>query len=998
MKPAPFRPIFDRIAETRRRIITGICLSGLGRLVFWLLSFTMALLLVVDWTPTATWHRVFFYAGCIGGLIWIGIRHVWSPVLRTRPDDFIAHLWEEKTPHLSDGLIASVKFAQRWDGTFKGSRPMVEKLAKWVGEEIAAIDIRQIAPWTACRDVWLRVAGAAIIWLAVLGLAPDFIKSGLAHLLTPDKSNRHDGITVQDRTLVGDVTVSFIFPDYLKRSSKVIPNSTGNMVVPKGTRIDIEATTVEPQSGAFLMVDDREVPAQLSDARKLRASLVAERPADWRFGTIDARQQRALEATKRTIRLEPDLSPVVQLNTPETDQEMENIRDVPVVYSVRDDVEIGRVSIGIALAGDLENAIKIEQTGVQGNRFEGADDIDLSIIDAQAGDRLAIFVEAYDTNQVDGPQRGVSEVRFITIRSPSEKHLKLTDDLNKTIGMFLDRLADRLEFNVNTPSTQTYERWQTLHSETLLALDHLGKIIAQMVEDPLMPKEITNALTERMKKLRGAVDNEGQYLGQVPSDTTNPSAGKKTMAGIIDHTESLIIYIEAMVARLALENLSQLAQELRGAKDKLKALITAYKARPNEALKGRILRNIKRLKDRMADLQTKLSKLRQKMPKEFLNLEGFKQDDVGKGLSKTRSQLEEIERMLDEGRVDEALNEIDEMSKALDELTDSLDQDMQDLHDTANPQQQRAISELMDQARDLMKQQDDVRRDTQNLDEAQQAARKEMLKKELKSRLDDLKKEVLALRQDVDGLARHPWTSRSDEDLNTLNQRVQGLSDAVEEERLVGALERAELVKRPLSQLGYAARFQPKLSDAKSQVKRATKRDDTIIELLSDMLRQMKQQQNSPSQAASNEQLRQRQAGLEEAARRLKQSMGEKAKQIPGLSGEATQQLQQIREAMGRAGKELGRQQPGRARPGQREAVAQLRGLMKSLKNAAKPQQAQRGGERGRQRSREKVKIPGADDHRTPDAFRKDLLDAMKDKAPERYRDEVKRYYEALVE
>lgn len=61
---------------------------------------------------------------------------------------------------------------------------------------------------------------------------------------------------------------------------------------------------------------------------------------------------------------------------------------------------------------------------------------------------------------------------------------------------------------------------------------------------------------------------------------------------------------------------------------------------------------------------------------------------------------------------------------------------------------------------------------------------------------------------------------------------------------------------------------------------------------------------------------------------------------------------------------------------------------------------AESGGEQdgdGREASREKVKIPGAEAHRVPEEFRKDLLDAMKQGAPERYRGEVQRYYEELV-
>ena len=51
----------------------------------------------------------------------------------------------------------------------------------------------------------------------------------------------------------------------------------------------------------------------------------------------------------------------------------------------------------------------------------------------------------------------------------------------------------------------------------------------------------------------------------------------------------------------------------------------------------------------------------------------------------------------------------------------------------------------------------------------------------------------------------------------------------------------------------------------------------------------------------------------------------------------------------------------------------------------------------GREASREKVKIPGAEAYKVPEEFRKDLLDAMRQGAPERYKGEVQRYYEELV-
>jgi hypothetical protein len=48
-------------------------------------------------------------------------------------------------------------------------------------------------------------------------------------------------------------------------------------------------------------------------------------------------------------------------------------------------------------------------------------------------------------------------------------------------------------------------------------------------------------------------------------------------------------------------------------------------------------------------------------------------------------------------------------------------------------------------------------------------------------------------------------------------------------------------------------------------------------------------------------------------------------------------------------------------------------------------------------RHKDPVRIPGADESSAPRAWRQELLDAMKEKAPERFRDEVRRYYEELV-
>ena len=73
---------------------------------------------------------------------------------------------------------------------------------------------------------------------------------------------------------------------------------------------------------------------------------------------------------------------------------------------------------------------------------------------------------------------------------------------------------------------------------------------------------------------------------------------------------------------------------------------------------------------------------------------------------------------------------------------------------------------------------------------------------------------------------------------------------------------------------------------------------------------------------------------------------------------------------------------------------------MEGLRQAAQPQRAQRqqGEQQGRQQSRERVRIPGADDYEAPAEFRKELLDAMKQRPDAEWQEQVKRYYESLIQ
>jgi uncharacterized membrane protein YccC len=160
----------------------------------------------------------------------------------------------------------------------------------------------------------------------------------------------------------------------------------------------------------------------------------------------------------------------------------------------------------------------------------------------------------------------------------------------------------------------------------------------------------------------------------------------------------------------------------------------------------------------------------------------------------------------------------------------------------------------------------------------------------------------------------------------------------------------------------------------------------------------------------------QRMAKKQEEVRRdaneLSQRMQALAQEIPLFGGEPQQSLDNAGSEMGRA---VGSIQAGEL-PGavghKRRAADELGKLRQALEQAAQQQQGGMpmplggtGSGRGRGRdegmmgkmSAAELEIPAQDRNRATPQFRKELLEAAKQKAPEHFEEAVRRYYEELI-
>lgn len=1000
-------PAFDKIRRAlraaRRRLMWRVTVVATG----WFLAAVSVSLLVATllagWGLSgAAWRWVLLAGiGIVGALtMW---RNAWRPARRYRGDEAVASALEDALPSLQDGLLACVQFEREW-GQDLQAPGLVGALSERVAARLSKADLRTLISMGAARRPWKAVGAAGLVWAAASFTGPRVLERGLASLFPSPRTT--DGRSIETGPLVGDLQIELIFPDHIGRAPQVIPNAIGDIEAPKGTRARIKATTVERARRVVVHLGDAELLLSLSaDGREVSGEFVVQENTKWFFQLDDMNGDRLVENVERRIRVQPDRIPEVELLLPAEDLELDDLRSLTVRWQASDDHGLSRVNVVIGLASDPDNAERLGQEGLKGRSGQGVDDIDLRLVQAQPGDRLAVYVEAFDNNGVDGPQRGVSKTRYVVVHSPQAKHYALTDSLRELIELLLGGLAHRLEVDWHAPGAALPETIASLQASSQKAAMAMAKVVEQMADDPLTPEEVRLALAGRLGSLESSIRLEAEGAERLEGQLTEhlkPAINRvqKASEAAIEQLEQAVILVEAMVARLALEDMAALTDEIQQARENLKELIKAYRDNPSEQLKKRIMRDIQRLRQRMKEIKERMARLSQKLPEEFLNLDGLKKDDVAKGLEKSTDQLDALEKMLEEGKIDEALAALDEMEKALDELDKSLNEDMQSLHEESNPQMQKAISELMDQTRDVMKQQAKIAAETEAAAKAEAERTQKILKEELAEQLAGVKEKANQLEAQAGAVNPRHLPSFAEDELAHLGQRVGDLQRALGREQLREALEMSERALDHVEALKRFARHDPRAEENQAHLEKgrglARELTKDLAKLLEDaQQRQAKARQPGSPEFDENQRLGEKQRQVAQSAGKLIKRMQSAAKKVPQLGDKPMQQAQRAQQSMEQAGQQLAEQRPGGARPGQQQAMSELRNLMEGLKKSNQPSKADRG--RSRRTRQQRVEIPDADDHDAPAAFRKDLLEAMKEKPAEAYREQVKRYYESLV-
>jgi len=939
-------------------------------------------------------------------------------------------------PWLESDIRSVLELSREWQrGQARFSRDLLLALETQVAGGLAGL-----RPARVVRAVELGwpLAGLALVLLAyaaALTVAPDAMRTGFARLLVlPPQAPTLSA----DEPIVADLTVRYIYPPHTGRASQTVVAFSGDLLAPKGTRVELEARSLVDAESAEVHLDTKRVLAEMASGR-LRVAFTIEAQGTYRFVVKPRGKRGVLRAGAHRITLEEDRPPRVELFAASDEIEVLPQRKIELGYQADDDYGIAEVVLVWRVGDGPEERRTLRRLAPPERSVEGKLEWDLAGVALKPGSRVAYRVEARDNDGVAGPKVGASRTLYLKVTSPREKHEALIVRQAELFEGLLGILADRLEL----PSRPTDENASAIvrnvaetHRREEMLVQQMGAMVSAIRADPLAPSVLGETMGTVAERLGPLLQRESERLKDLGARERKQLLRAGEVGRLLEENgrhvealERLVILLDDLLGRQRIEGLVQVAEEMAHARDRLRTLLAEYRKSRDEKVKHEIAQLVAQLEARAAELEARMGELAQELPDEFLNREAILNLSVGE-------RLAELREMLEHGDVTRAMEALTRLSRTLDDLARVLDGNLRAFRRERFAAEERALSRMLDRLADISAAQEAIAGETGEVAERLRQRVREATRNTLSEVARRLIGDSEWVAKKLGEMKREALTQHDREVLDRARQRTEDLRRALGEGDLeeargmaraaAAAIEmltedlrdevavapwrqpgRGEAVSRSLDRAEEAL---PKIAEIVDAIEQALPRQERLLgaderarlaqlavkerETMRRLMRLQSELGGGGKRGDGESAGGAEKGDAEEGAAQEKGKGRDHAPDMPTLPRESVQALEAAAAAMAKAEGRLRANDPGEARRHELEALEALARLREGLKMARQPRFS---GQVGLSFDRSPVRIPGAQEQPSRREFRQELLEAMKAKVPAPFEELVRRYYRELV-
>ncbi len=1023
--------IASLLRRARRRAILLASLRGLSLLVGGLLFSLLcgALLASVDGTMTARLAALLLALASALGVVFFWLR---SPLQRAA----VEARSPRRLARLLGGpseLLSSVELSHDPDPQ-GASTELLSLLHVRAAAAAKKVDLGRALPWWWLRRPLALLAAACAAWLLLTMLAPRHVSRGFARLWRGDSGAPQ----VELSPIAGDLSITYLYPAYTGLPPRTEEGTAGDLHAPRGTEVRIAARADRDLAQAFAVVNGAAVKldAQGQGHRQLSGSFTLDKAGEWSLRFSDARGRTVAQGPSRPIEIVQDAAPQVTIETPkQAVLEVDPQGQVQIGWSATDDYGLQQISLVFQSAGSKEQHIALVTPAAPAKRLRGTYAWEIATLKLRPGDKVSYHLEAKDNDAVDGAQKGVSVTQAIKIFSAAEHSREALVRAQALWERLVLLLGDRLE---EKPAPASFDEALQWYAQTAQRDRDARALVAEMVaastellKDKLAPKAVGRALRYASASLGPALQRTSIARAPLSRGAQGHEGSVRNfgfaLGNEIKEEEKDVLYLQDLLDRARLDAMRELGKELQASRRELARLAEKLRKAPDEETRDELLSEVERMRERIQDLMSRMSELAKGIQDEHLNREAAESMEKEQDLL---GQLSDIQKKLQSGRVDEALKELDRLSQQLEKLEQDLQSKAGKEQSGQYAQEAKELREAANKLRDLQEKEQALQKETSQLrrDLRQQAQKKfdqkggKELAKKLREKAEAAKKAIAQIDPKV---AEHLGL---EDTLDMAQGRTADLSRALELGDFDESLDLAERALRAVETLqgriameDQLAQRYPGYARDPAAVRRGLQGAAGAQPPLSEVVQTLQEALPREGQGMSQEQLQklrqqaQQQGGIKDRLGRVREQLGEVGKKMPIFGPQHEEMLRQAQDGMGQAEQRLNRGEPRGGQAGEEQALEKLKQFQEAMEKLAKQQQGQGpgggipmpwgepSGESGDQDGEsdsmrhDHVEIPDAESSRAPAEFRKELLDAMKQAPPEKYKERVKQYYEELV-
>jgi Domain of unknown function (DUF4175) len=820
---------------------------------------------------------------------------------------------------------------------------------------------------------------------------------------------------------LADIKITYDYPAYTHMPSKVALRTDGNIEAIKGTNVTFEATALKPVNRGKLILEKGVPHAIDTKKQSVKANFVV--VTDDTYYIED--QNNGTRSRNFRIKSLEDFGPEVKIDHPLSKANLAGLNEqLEISYRATDDFGISKIILEWESSKGVGSKT-IEQVKTETKSKEGEFLWDLQGIEAEPDETINVKLKVYDNDTVSGPKTGESNVIKVTLSNPNKTHEAVMSIAEKLQEQLLEILADEIDNSRFTDNplfknknlenaaseeetrrngkdemliTQNFQ--QTITSKIKNALSSLDNGLVKMKNDEQSDYTHFIGLSNMKTRIEDLYFDRVQLISSLAPNYFSRLDNQITRE--INEFEDDILFLDSMLKGEKLRQSLNIGAKMEDEYDNLKGLLEQFNQNNNEKTRREIEKKIEYLKNQLSLLAQKLSELSGDLQREFLNHDAFPSIDLDEKLN---SILKEALN----GEMGDALKLLEDFRNSMQDMIASLESGLKSYRTASLSTEMMKLNDFISRLNNIEKEEKALKLITQDhketlLDSTKNGNLRDFVDNE-REKIEMLENYLLEMKSKSSPVLPDHGIFQNHQLFDRILDQTDELSKWLEAFEFREALTLSKEVEEringisDLSKLGYGGMENLSKQRYKSELLAKEIHND-----LENLLKSEKKESNTQYLAQTQNEIREESTRF---ASELRNSQNEPS--LPPAIGDS---LEEARDFMGGALKNLKENELSRAISNQEEAIKSLKkarsqsedllkdfmlssnGAGKSVPLVLGKNQSQ-GSSLGVDTSN--VEIPKPQDSNAQQYFKEKILDATKEGSPEGYSDLNKRYYERII-